>query len=308
MSKLVSRVKKFVKKPGLLISYLLSKKYIEILFPDKFFLKLKYRVEMGKKLNLKNPKSFNEKLQWLKLNDRNPEYTKMVDKYEAREYVAEKIGEEYLIPLLGVWDSVDDIDFESLPDKFVLKCTHDSGGVVVCRDKSKLNINDARKKLDVCLHRDFYKLTREWPYKDVKPRIIAEKFMVDKNEEKTQTGLTDYKFYCFNGVPKYAYVSLGLENHKTAKISFVTLDWEIAPFGRTDFAEFKSLPPKPTKFDEMIKLATVLSKDIRFLRVDFYEIDEKIYFGELTFFPGSGYTEINPEEWDYKLGDMINLD
>lgn len=274
---------------------------------DEAFLKMRYRTLMGEKLSLKNPQSFNQKLQWLKLHDRDPQYTKMVDKYEARKYVAEKIGEEYLIPILGVWDKFDDIDFDSLPQKFVLKCTHDSGGVVVCRDKSKFDIPYASEKINRCLRRNFYKLTREWPYKDIKPRIIAEKFMEDKNELTNHSGLTDYKFYCFNGEPKYAYVSLGLENHDTAKISFVTLDWNIAPFGRTDFEEFKVLPPKPEKFDEMIELATVLSKNLKFLRVDFYEVDGSIYFGELTFFPGSGYTKINPVEWDYKLGEMINL-
>lgn len=274
---------------------------------DKSFLKIRYRVLMKRKLDIDNPKTFNEKLQWLKLHARNPEYIKMVDKYEVRSYISEKLGEEYLIPILGVWDNVEDIDFTKLPNEFVLKCNHDSGSLVICRDKSKLDIDFVKKKLNYCINRNMYNLTKEWPYKDVKPKIIAEKLMVDKAAEKAHEGLTDYKFYCFNGIPKYAYVSTGLENHKTARISFVTLDWEIAPFRRTDYADFECLPPKPVNFDKMIEFASILSKNIKFLRVDFYEINGKIYFSELTFFPGSGFTELQPVEWDYKLGDMINL-
>ena len=230
----------------------------------------------------------------------------MVDKYEVRKYIAEKIGEEYLIPLLGVWDSFEEIDFDKLPEQFVLKCTHDSGGLVICRDKSKLT-KEAKLKINMCLKRNFFYSTREWPYKDVKPRIIAEKFMVDTHDIDSEDGLTDYKFYCFNGEPRFGYVSTGLENHETARISFVTLDWEQAPFKRLDFESFLKLPEKPKKLDEMLKLAKVLSEGIPFLRVDFYEINGKIYFGELTFFPGSGTVKLEPEEWDYKFGDMIAL-
>lgn len=277
------------------------------LLPDRIYLKMRYFFLMGKTLDLKNPKTFNEKLQWLKLYDRKPEYTKMVDKYEVREYISKKIGEEYLIPILGVWDNPNEIDLTELPNEFVLKCTHDSGGLVICRDKSCINFEEVKIKFKNYLTNNFYKLTREWPYKNVKPRIIAEKLMVDKNGDRANEGLTDYKFYCFNGVPKYAYVSLGLEDHSTAKISFVTLDWEFAPFARTDYEPFSIMPPKPRNLEKMIELATVLSQGIKFLRVDFYEINGKIYFGELTFFPGSGYTELTPEEWDYKLGEMIKI-
>ena len=170
---------------------------------DKAFLKLLYWARVGKKLNLKNPKSYNEKLQWIKLYDRKPEYTVMVDKYSVREYIKEKIGEDYLIPLLGVWDSFDEIDFDKLPDQFVLKCTHDSGGLVICKDKSKLDIEKARTKINKCLKRNFYKYNREWVYKDVKPRIIAEKFMVDESG----TELKDYKFFCFDGEPKAMFIA-----------------------------------------------------------------------------------------------------
>lgn len=282
-------------------------KKLSRILPDPLFLRLKYFLKMKKILNLKNPKTFNEKLQWLKLHDRRPEYTKMVDKYEAREYIKEKIGEEYLIPLLGVWDSFDEIDFDKLPDQFVLKCNHDSGGLIVCRDKNKLNIEEARRKISKCLKNNYYWSGREWPYKNVKPRIIAEKYMVDEFSEKPERGLIDYKFYCFEGTPKFAYVSDGLEDHSTANINFVTMDWEKAPFRRLDFKEFDVLPKKPEHFEKMVQLSKILSKNIHFVRVDFYEINGKVYFGELTFFPGGGLVNISPKEWDAKIGKYICL-
>lgn len=285
------------------------KKYLKIMtrvLPDSLYVRLRYFQRMKKFPNLKYPKTFNEKLQWLKLHDRKPEYTKMVDKYEVREYIKEKIGEEYLIPFLGVWDSFDEIDFDNLPQQFVLKCTHDSGGLVICRDKNKLDIKAAREKINKSLETNYYWQGREWPYKNVKPRIVAEKYMEDKITSQ-ERGLTDYKIYCFEGEAKFAYVSEGLENHATANINFVTLDWEKAPFQRLDFEEFNCLPKKPKTFDKMIELAEKLAKGIHFLRVDFYEIDGRIYFGELTFFPGNGCVELKPAEWDKTLGTYISL-
>ncbi len=293
--------------PKLAMKVFLNKCAIFRILPDKVFLAAKYRLEMEKKLNLKNPQTFNEKLQWLKLHDRNPEYTKMADKYEVRKHIEKKIGEEYLIPLLGVWDSFEEIDFDSLPDQFVLKCTHDSGGLVICRDKKLFDASAAKLKIDKCMKRNYFWQNREWPYKNIKPRIIAEKFMVDTDDVNSKEGLTDYKFYCFGGVPQFAYVSTGLENHATARISFVTLDWEQAPFKRLDYEPFSQLPKKPENLEKMLELAKTLSEGISFLRVDFYEINDKIYFGELTFFPGSGMVCLEPEEWDYKLGEMIKL-
>ncbi len=271
---------------------------------DAEFLKRVFYYSMNRPLDLDNPKTFNEKLQWLKLYNRKPEYTTMVDKYEAKKYVADIIGEEYIIPTYGVWDNFDDIDFDKLPEQFVLKCTHDSGGLIICRDKSKLDIKKARKTLNKSLRKNYYYANREWPYKNVKPRIIAEKYMEDNSDN---AGLTDYKFFCFNGIPQFAYVSSGLENHDTANISFVTLEWEFAPFRRADYASFLKLPQKPKNIDKMIEYAKILSKDTSFLRVDFYEINNKIFFGELTFFPASGMIPFTPEEWDEKLGDMIKL-
>lgn len=298
----MSKIGKYLKSPKKVFSYL-NQKFFNRLVPDALYVKSRYKKITGKKLNLKNPQSFNEKLQWLKLYDRNPIYSKMVDKYEAKKYVADIIGEEYIIPTLGVWDKFSDIDFDALPNQFVLKCTHDSGGLVICRDKRKLDKEKARKKINRSLKRNYYWGNREWPYKNVKHRIIAEDYL----ENIAGQGLIDYKFYCFNGEPKYLYVSQGLENHATASISFLTLDWQFAPFRRNDYKPLEVLPEKPKNFDKMIELAKVLSKDVPFLRVDLYEVDGKIYFSELTFSPCSGMMPFNPPEWDLKLGEYITL-
>ena len=215
-----------------------------------------------------------------------------------------KRGEEYIIPTLGVWDRVEDIDFDALPNQFVLKCTHDSGGLVICRDKSKFDWGKAREILARSLkHRYFYK-AREWPYKNVKPRIIAECYMADENQQK---GLTDYKFYCFAGASKFLYISTGLENHATAHISFLNLDWTFAPFQRTDYEGYAQLPPKPKNFEKMISIAGELSRGISFLRVDLYEINGNVYFSELTFTPCGGMMEFNPPQWDEKVGQWLEL-
>lgn len=271
--------------------------------PDELYLSLLYRANFGEKLDLKNPKSFNEKLQWLKLHDRKDIYTTMVDKYAAKRYVTQILGKEYIIPTLGVWDRFEDIDFDRLPNQFVLKCTHDSGGLCICRDKRGLNKEDVKRKLEHSLAKSYYWSSREWPYKNVKPRIICEKYM----ENPGIKGLRDFKFYCFNGKVHYLYVSEGLENHPTAKISFVTPDWQLAPFGRKDYAQYDTLPPKPEHLEEMIAIAERVSKDIPFLRVDLYEIDGKAYFSEFTFSPCAGFMPFSDDIWDLKLGSLIEL-
>lgn len=269
---------------------------------DKAYLKLSYRLNMGKKLNLKEPKTFNEKLQWLKLYNRKPEYTMMVDKFEVRKYIAEKLGEEYLIPCLGVWDKAEDIDFDKLPEQFVLKCNHNSGtGMCICKDKSKLDIEKVRKELNKGLKENYFYHGREWPYKNVKPRIIAEKYMVDESG----TELKDYKFMCFGGKCENIFVcSERYENE--LKVTFFDTEWNRMKFERHYKASQKIIN-KPKKLDKMIVLAEELSKNIPFVRIDFYDINGKIYFGEITFYPGTGMEEFNPEEWDYKLGELINL-
>ncbi len=271
--------------------------------PDKEYLEKRLSIITKKKIELDSPQTFNEKLQWLKLYDRKPIYTTMVDKYAVKQYIAEKIGEEYIIPTLGVWDSFDEIDFNKLPSQFVLKCTHDSGGLVICRDKTNLDMQKTKNRISKSLKHDFYMRGREWPYKNVPRRIIAEQYMEDAGHED----LRDYKFYCFNGEPKFLYLSESLSNHSKARISFVSMDWEKMPVKRNDYAEFDALPDKPVSFDLMIDLCKKLSENIPFLRVDLYEINGKVYFGELTFFPGSGFTMFEPEEWDYTFGSWITL-
>ena len=271
--------------------------------PDKEYLEKKFYVTMGYPLDLNNPQTFNEKLQWLKLYDRKPEYTMMVDKYKVREYIKEKLGEEYLIPLLGVWDKAEDIDFDKLPNQFVLKCNHNSGlGMYICKDKSKLTqkeIKVIRKNLTKGLQQDYYLTGREWPYKNVPRKIIAEKYMEDETGQ-----LRDYKFYCFNGEPKIIMINSDREIGKT-KADYFDMDfnWLDLKWGY-EHADVK--PLKPINFEKMKELAVVLSKNIPELRVDFYEVNNKIYFGELTFFDGSGFDKIEPKEWDKKIGNWID--
>lgn len=253
--------------------------------------------------DLKNPQTFNEKLQWLKLYDRRPEYTKMVDKYAVKRYIADIIGEEYLIPTLGVWNAFDDIDFDKLPNQFVLKCTHDSHSIIICKDKSNFDIRAARVKIEKALKRNFYYYGREWPYKNVPARIIAEKYMKDAHSED----LRDYKFFCFNGEVKFLYLSEGLDNPETGKISYVSLNWEPLSFCRDDYKPFSRLPDKPQNLDQMIKFAAMLSKGIPHIRVDFYEINNQIYFGELTLYSGSGLTMFNPPSADLEIGKLLKL-
>lgn len=304
MSRIVRIVKKLIDRPLLPIFLLNSWGFFRFISDDKWVC-FAYRVKMGKKLNLDNPQSFNEKLQWLKIYDRKPLYTQLADKYRVREYIAETIGEEYLIPVFGVYDRFDDIDFDKLPNQFVIKCNHDSGGLVICRDKSKIDIDAARKKINKSLKNKFYYASREWPYKDIKPKIIIEQYMENENKN----GLVDFKFFCFDGKPEFLYVSEGLEDHSTAKISFVSMDFELMPFHRKDFKPFGSIDEvfKPKNYDKMIELAEKLSQNFPFLRVDLYEINDRIYFSELTFFPCSGTIPFEPEEYDLKIGSYLTL-
>lgn len=273
------------------------------LIPDKIYISLMYLKYFHRFPDLKKPQTFNEKLQWLKLYDRRPEYTKMVDKYAVKRYIADIIGEEYLIPTLGVWNAFDDIDFDKLPNQFVLKCTHDSHSIIICKDKSNFDIRAARVKIEKALKRNFYYYGREWPYKNVPARIIAEKYMKDAHSED----LRDYKFFCFNGEVKFLYLSEGLDNPETGKISYVSLNWEPLSFCRDDYKPFSRLPDKPQNLDQMIKFAAMLSKGIPHIRVDFYEINNQIYFGELTLYSGSGLTMFNPPSADLEIGKLLKL-
>lgn len=269
---------------------------------DENYLKLEYKIIMNEKLNLKDPKTFNEKLQWLKLYDRNPEYTKMVDKYEAKKYVSNLIGEEYIIPTLGIYDNFNEINFDKLPNQFVMKCTHDSGSSIICKDKSKFDFKIAKNIMNKKLKKNYFYMAREWPYKNVKPRIIIEKYMTTDEKEE----LTDYKLMCFNGEVKCSFVCLDRNSDSGLKVDFYDLEWKKMPFER-HYPNSKITLPKPKNYDLMIELAEKLAREISFVRVDFYEIDGRIYFGELTFFPGAGLEEFTPEKYDEILGDMLEL-
>ena len=278
------------------------KNEIKKIIPDSIYLKYLFKRSMGRDLNLKHPTTFNEKLQWLKLYDHNPEYIKMVDKYEVKYIVADKIGEKYIIPTLGVWNKFEDIDFDDLPDKFVLKCTHDSGGVCICKDKKTFDYNVTKKKLKQSLKNNFYYMSREWPYKYVPPRIIAEEYI------ETETGnLDDYKLFCFDGVVDNINVVRG---RATGNPKFYHFDkeWNLCRFNRLT----RSLPEgykeeKPLFIDEMIRIAEILSQGVRHVRIDLYENKGHIYFGEYTLYNLSGYETGFDEYSDGYLGSLIHL-
>lgn len=270
--------------------------------PAEAFLKRMYRIHMGRELDLKDPQTYTEKLQWLKLYDHRPEYTVMVDKYAVKNYVAGKIGPEYVIPLLGVWDKVEDIDFDSLPKQFVLKTTHDSGGIVVCKDKDTLDIGKTKAQLRYFLNRNYYDRNREWPYKAVPHRIIAERYM----EDPKQGELRDYKFFTFGGVPKVLYIAQGRGLGGETVADFFDMDFQHLPF--TIDHNMAPVPPeKPKNFEKMKQLAAVLSEGTPQLRVDFYEVEGKIYFGEMTFFHCSGMEAFHPGKWDRIFGSWVEL-
>ena len=275
---------------------------IKNLIPDRLYIAMQYYKHFKKLPNFRNPKTFNEKLQWLKLHNRKDIYTTMVDKHLVKQYVSNIVGEDCIIPTYGVWNTAKEIDFDSLPKKFVLKWNHDSGSVILCNDKEKINRDSVVKKLNSYQSHNGYDYAREWPYKNVKPCIIAEQFL-----EAGEDGLIDYKFYCFNGEPKFLYISKGLDDHETASISFLTMDWQFAPYRRNDFKPFSELPKRPSNFDEMVKIAKKLSFGFDFLRVDMYSIKNKIYFSELTFYPCAGYMPFSNPEHDLEVGNMLAL-
>lgn len=270
--------------------------------PDEDYIKLQFWLYMGQSLNLENPKTFNEKLQWLKLNDRNPIYTQLVDKCAVKKYVGNLIGEEYIIPTIGVWDSFEEIDFDKLPNQFVLKCTHDSASTIVCKDKNTFDRKKAEEKITRCLQRNYYYWGREWPYKNVPPRILAEKYMVDESG----TELKDYKIYNFNGIPKMIQVDFDrfiAHKKNVYDIKWNFLDVQIGyPMDKNKQIEM------PVCLEQMLDFARKLSKDIPFLRTDFYVIHGEFYFGELTFYPGNGMLKMQPIEWDDVLGGWLDLE
>lgn len=301
---MVKSIKNAIKNPYKILSRIITGTAVGRLLPDKIYLNIKFHSAFGRAINWKNPVTYNEKLQWLKMYNRKSIYTTMVDKYEVKKYVAAVIGEEYIIPTLGVWDRFEDIDFDTLPNQFVLKCTHDSGGLVICKDKSTLDMKAARKKINKCLNNNFYWLGREWPYKNVKPRIIAEELMEDNYIRE----LFDYKFFTFDGVAKALFIASDrqTEGEETKFDFFDSSTFTHLPF-TNGHPNADVMPKKPETYSKMCKLAERLSKNIPQLRVDFYEVNGKVYFGELTFAHWSGFVPFDPEKWDIKFGSWIKL-
>lgn len=293
-------------KPSVLLVMLLES--LALLIPDTLYLKIKYRLLVGRKLNLKKPVTFSEKIQWLKLHNRKPEYTLMVDKVKVKEYVAEKLGTDCIIPTLGVWDNPDEIDFDALPSRFVLKCNHNSGtGMCVCKDKSTIDIPKVKTALRKGLEENYFLHGREWPYKHVQRKIIAEQFMIDSDQEE----LRDYKFFCFGGKPYLCQVIS--ERSSNEKIDFYDMEWNrlVGLVGLINssscICNSKDMIPCPLSFADMKRMASTLSRGIPFVRIDFYDINGKAYFGEITFFAASGFGVFYPDEWNEKLGRMIDL-
>ena len=268
---------------------------------DERLIRKKFKKAFGRELNLENPQTFNEKIQWLKLYDHRPEYPLMVDKYEVKKIVSDKIGSDYVIPLIGVYNNFDEIDFDKLPDKFVLKCTHNSGGLTICRDKSKLDIPAVRESMSRALLQNYYWNEREWAYKDITPRIIAEEYVQDGE----RINLPVYKILTFNGEPK---VIQAIQDDKTdyETIDYFDTDWNKLPF-RQNFPNSKTPYSKPEKLDLMLELTAKLSADIPLVRIDWYTVGDKIRFSEFTFYSDAGFVPFDPPEWDYKLGEMIKL-
>ncbi len=283
--------------------------------PDKQFLQMVFRAEMGRKLNLKDPRTFNEKLQWLKLYYRNPAYPQMVDKCAAKQYVAGVIGEKYIIPTLGVWQHFADINFSELPKQFVIKCTHDSASTIVCRDKDHFNLAEAKTIIESHLKKSIYNVGREWPYKHLKPQIIVEKYLqnysVENNDypkaEIKDDELTDYKFYCFNGYVDCVMICYGRESDDT-KFYFFDDKWKLKRINKRGMeAPGDFTLPRPSCLEEMFRIAAALSEGIPFVRVDLYQSDKQIYFGEMTFFPQSGFDPNYLPETDLYFGNLIDL-
>ena len=276
------------------------------IFSDKTFLNLMLYARIGKKLDLKHPKTYNEKLQWLKLYDRNPIYTTLVDKIKVKEWVAEKIGSQYVIPTIQIWDKIEQIDLNSLPEHFVLKTNHDSGGLSICKNKQSFidNWSETSNKISNSIKTDYYRKTgREWPYKHIDRKIFAEELIESQEED-----IPDYKFFCFNGEPKYLFVATDRHNRKEdLKFDFFDIDFNYLPI-KNGHENSQLKIKKPQNYDEMIKVAKILSKDLKHVRIDLYNVNGKIYFGEITFFHNCGFVPFDPEEWDYRFGDLITIE
>ena len=272
------------------------------LIPDKVWLKLMYRYKFGKRLNLQNPISFNEKIQWLKLYDHNPTHVQLVDKNKVKQYVESIIGKDHIIPTIGIWSSFDEIDFNTLPDQFVLKCTHDSGGLCICKSKAEFDVSKAKSKIDNSIKRNYFLDYREWPYKSVVPQIIAEPYLQDRIEHE----LKDYKFFCFNGSVQF--FKIDFDRFTKHRANYYDRNLTLLPFGEGDYPrDYTKVIKMPARINEMIDMAEKLAGEEPFVRVDLYYCNGEIYFGEMTFFPASGFGAFTPPEWDEKIGEFLKL-
>lgn len=292
------------RKIGKLVSNPLSVEGVRPgLLPDRMFIRLTWKSHMDYRLNLRKPRTYNEKLQWLKLHDRRPLYTTLVDKVAVKDWVAARIGESHVIPTIGVWNSPEEIDFASLPDSFVLKTSHDSGTVVICRDKASFDVESACSVLRKSLSRNFYHFSREWPYRDVPPRILAEPFVSDESG----SGLKDYKWFCFDGVPKALFIASDrFDDSEETKFDFFDADFNHLPF-TNGHPNADVAPAKPAAFERMKEMAAVLSAGIPHVRVDFYEVGGEVLFGEMTFYHWGGFVPFKPYEWDEIFGSWLAL-
>ncbi len=296
MSKIATALKS-ISDPGTLI-YSMGRNGLFNWLPDDIYLKLLFKAKKGKTLNLENPVTFNEKLQWLKLYDRNPRYTSLVDKITAKEVVGDLIGREHIVPIYGTWENASEIDFGSLPNKVVLKCNHDQGSVVIIDDLNNYDTSNAVRFLNEKLKKSPYQGSREYAYSKIEPKVFAEKYLGSK--------IIDYKFYCFNGVPKFLYCGKGLTADHSLKIDFYDMEWKRMPFYRTDYERLGEIPC-PQHFEEMKEIAKVLSDGVSFVRVDLFEVDNVVYFSEFTLCPAAGYMPFVPEEYDKIVGSWLIL-
>lgn len=302
MSKIQKAIHYLLHKPSENIAYIFMK--MAFFLPDRIYLRILFRLKMGQRLDLDNPKTFNQKLQWLKLYDRYPDRTNMVDKYEAKGIAAKIIGEEHIIPTYGVWSRFEDIDFDKLPEQFVLKATNGGGNrdVIICKDKSTFDYRKAESILKKTLSGNtIYRNFREWPYKDMKPRIIAEKYMSDESGE-----LKDYKFYCFNGEPKMMLIANERMSNNGPFFDYFDVKFQHLPFTQGAPNYYKTVD-KPDTFEEMLSLAKILAHGLTHVRVDLYSVNNVVYFGEWTFFDSSGYEKFTPDEWDGIVGSWMKL-
>ncbi len=295
-------IKRFFKSPGAALQML---SYAGLLFwlPDKPYIQLFYRTAFHRKLNLRDPKTYSEKIQWLKLYHRDPLYTVLSDKYAMRGYASEILGDDYMVPLLGIWDTFGEINFEKLPNQFVLKCTRDSGSVIICRDKTTFDKAKAKTRLEKTMKRNYYRITREWGYKNIRPRIIAEKYLFDENE----CGLKDYKFTCMNGEPRYLFTCQNRGGEGGLQVDAYNMQLQHLELREKNYANSPKPFAAPASLEKMLQICRTIAKPFPLIRIDLYDVCGRPYIGEFTFYPAGGLNRFYPEEWDDYIGSGLIL-